>query len=292
MADVQKDTSAAVDFQLLFESAPGLYLVLSPDLRIIAVSENYLRATMTKRAEILGRGLFEVFPDNPADPSATGVRNLSASLERVLRTQVADVMPLQKYDIRRPDSEGGGFEERYWSPVNTPVCNAHRELLYVIHRVEDVTDFVRLKQQGSEQHRLTEELRSRAEQMETEVVLRARMLDEANVQLRKTHEELERRVQERTAELEAALKDKERLLRDLEASKAELQDKIADLEKFEELVVGRELKMIALENELRRLKSAVAPGACATDMSKAAHPLDQAAGVDQAAGGPQKPPAD
>ena len=46
----------------------------------------------------------------------------------------------------------------------------------------------------------------------------------------------------------------ERVVRDLEESKAELQDKILDLEKFEEVVVGRELKMIALEKEIENLK--------------------------------------
>src|SRR5690349_3312600 len=46
----------------------------------------------------------------------------------------------------------------------------------------------------------------------------------------------------------------ERVVRDLEESKAELQEKILDLEKFEEVVVGRELKMIQLEKELENLK--------------------------------------
>jgi hypothetical protein len=43
-------------------------------------------------------------------------------------------------------------------------------------------------------------------------------------------------------------------VRDLQESKAELQEKILDLEKFEEVVVGRELKMIALEKEVENLK--------------------------------------
>src|SRR5260370_15674769 len=102
------------DFQALFQSAPGLYLVLAPDLTIVAVSEAYLRATMTKREEILGRGLFDVFPDNPDDPAADGTRNLRASLDRVRKNRVADAMAVQKYDIRRPESERGGFEERFW----------------------------------------------------------------------------------------------------------------------------------------------------------------------------------
>jgi PAS domain-containing protein len=73
------------DYRTLFESAPGLYLVLTPALIIVAVSDAYLQATMTKREEILGRGLSDVFPDNPDDPTATGVSNLHTSLDRVLQ---------------------------------------------------------------------------------------------------------------------------------------------------------------------------------------------------------------
>src|SRR5262245_16655595 len=94
-----EDPPRNLDFRELFEAAPGLYLVLSPDLKIIAVSGAYLQATMTTREAIVGRGLFDVFPDNPADPSATGTRNLAASLERVLRHKTADAMAVQKYDI-------------------------------------------------------------------------------------------------------------------------------------------------------------------------------------------------
>jgi PAS domain S-box-containing protein len=46
----------------------------------------------------------------------------------------------------------------------------------------------------------------------------------------------------------------EKVVNDLQESKAELQEKILDLEKFEEVVVGRELKMIALEKEVENLK--------------------------------------
>jgi len=139
-----KRSTAAPDFQTLFQSVPGLYLVLAPDFTIVAVSDAYLRATMTQREEILGREIFEVLPDNPDDPPATGVSNLRASLERVLQGKVPDTMAVQKYDIRKPQSEGGTFEERYSSPVNTPVLGPDQEVTYIVHCVEDVTDFVRL----------------------------------------------------------------------------------------------------------------------------------------------------
>ncbi|HWE29177.1 MAG TPA: ATP-binding protein, partial [Polyangia bacterium] len=180
----------APDFRALFESAPGLYLVLSPQLEIIAASNAYLRATMTVREQILGRRLFDVFPDNPDDLTATGVNNLRTSLERVVLHRLPDTMAVQKYDIRRPESEGGGFEVRYWSPINTPVLDAAGKLVYIIYRVEDVSEFVRLRHQEAELSQLTETLRSRAAQMESEVYARAQEVQQANQKLRDTNDEL------------------------------------------------------------------------------------------------------
>jgi len=173
--------------------------VLAPDLTIIAVSDAYLQSTMTTREEILGRGIFEVFPDNPDDPTATGVHNLRASLQRVLRLQVPDTMAVQKYDIRKPESEGGAFEVRYWSPVNSPVLGQNNEVSAIIHRVEDVTDFVRLRQQEVHQEELTEELRSRAEKIEAEDLLRAREFQERT--------EAVRQIEQRFRSLVDAVKD-------------------------------------------------------------------------------------
>ncbi len=182
----------AAPFRLLFEAAPDSYLVLTPDLTIIAVNDAYLRATKTQRDCIVGRPLFEVFPDNPDDPATEGARNLRASLEMALTTARPDTMPVQKYDIRRPDSEGGGFEERYWSPVNTPVLDSAGTLVCLIHRVEDVTDFVRLKQQGADQQRLTEELQELTGKIEAEIYQRARAVAETSRQLKEVNAELER----------------------------------------------------------------------------------------------------
>src|ERR1700722_15703437 len=99
------------DFQSLFESVPDLYLILLPDknFTITAVSDVYAATTLTKRDEIVGKGLFEVFPDNPNDLDADGVSNLRASLNRVIKLKKADAMAPQKYDIRKPESEGGGW---------------------------------------------------------------------------------------------------------------------------------------------------------------------------------------
>jgi signal transduction histidine kinase len=206
MAQLPAASVAAPDFRALFESSPLACLVLSPDLTIVAVTERYLRDTMTTLDQIIGRPLFEVFPDNPDDADATGVSNLRASLEGVIRQRRADTMAVQKYDIRRPESDGGGFEMRYWSPVNTPVV-VDGQLAYIIHAVEDVTEFVRLKEQEGEQQKRTEALRTHAGQMEYEVFRRAREIQEANRQLRELQLALERRVEERTSDLTRANAD-------------------------------------------------------------------------------------
>ena len=156
LAEVATLAGLSADFRALFEAAPSPFLVVSPpDFAIVAVNDAYLRATMTERSAIVGRALFDVFPDNPDDPTATGVANLRDSLERVIATRRADAMPVQQYDIRRPSAAGGGFEERWWSSINTPVLTAGGDVAAIIHRVEDVTEIVRLRSTSEAQDRLT-----------------------------------------------------------------------------------------------------------------------------------------
>jgi len=164
-----------VDFRALFEAAPDLYLVLDAALRIRGASDAYLAATLTERDAVIGRGLFDVFPDNPDDPDADGVSNLRASLERVIATRRPDTMALQQYDIREAD---GTFTVRHWSPHNVPVLDARGELTHIIHRVEDVTDLVALQERERGQER--------------ELVERSRELEEANRALRAASEAKDR----------------------------------------------------------------------------------------------------
>jgi signal transduction histidine kinase len=173
---------ATPDFRLLFEESPDVLLVLLPDaprFTIVAATRARLLATHTTQDQ-LGMGLFELFPDNPDDPSATGSANLRASLERVLATRAADTMAVQKYDIRRPD---GTFEVKHWSPKNLPVLSPSGEVLYILHRVEDVTELVRATELG-------DELRGRTRDMEREVVRRSQELAAANGDLRQANAKL------------------------------------------------------------------------------------------------------
>jgi serine phosphatase RsbU (regulator of sigma subunit) len=130
-----------VDYAALFAATASPYLVLDTDLVIVAVNQAYLALTGRARQDLIGRPIFEAFPDNPGDPNADGVQRLTASLRGVLDSGRRDKMALLKYDIPvlgRP----GVFEERWWSPINSPVLAADGSVRWIIHRSEDVTAFV------------------------------------------------------------------------------------------------------------------------------------------------------
>src|SRR5262249_54861289 len=134
--DIQAQKDFAERFRLLHQAHPSAYLVLSPEFTVEEASQSWLDATMKRREEMIGRDLFEDRPDTPQDLSAGGVRNLRASLERVVANRAADRMPVQRYDVRRPD---GTFEARWWTPLNSPVFGPGGHVRHIIHQVEDVT---------------------------------------------------------------------------------------------------------------------------------------------------------
>ncbi len=101
-------TGGPTDYARIFTSAPSPVLVLAPDpprFTIVDATDAFLAATVTRREEIIGAGVFEVFPDAPAD--------LRASLDRVIETR---------------------------APVATctPVLAADGGVGFILHRLEDI----------------------------------------------------------------------------------------------------------------------------------------------------------
>ncbi len=182
---LKRAESARANFQSLFESTAGAYLVVTPhEYQIVAVSDAYLHVTLADR-NIVGRNLFDVFPDVPGDPSADAVRNLQASLKKVETSRCADAMDVQRHPIRLADGSGG-WQERYWSPINSPVFNQSGELAFIVHRIEDVTPYVLAKQGEAKGEEAMNILHNRAAHMEAEIVRRTQELLRANEQLRET----------------------------------------------------------------------------------------------------------
>jgi signal transduction histidine kinase/CheY-like chemotaxis protein len=175
------------DFQKLFDQGPGLYLVMRPDFTIAVASREYAEATKIDQSSVVGRHLFDVFPDNPDDSAADGVSNLRSSLERVLDSGKPDRMAVQKYDIPVRDSPGGAFEVRYWSCSNWPILGDDGKIQFLLHAVEDVTEFINL--QHSIENRVHESsvMQTQIDQMQADILRNSKQLQLANTELRQAN---------------------------------------------------------------------------------------------------------
>ncbi|HYC28612.1 MAG TPA: PAS domain-containing protein, partial [Chitinophagaceae bacterium] len=130
----------------LFEAMPGNSLLLLPDqprFTIIAVTEDYYHTAGKSKQELIGKGLFEAFPNSPGDPELTGEKTLRASLEYAFTHKETHHLPVHRYDVGKAD---GSFEERYWTAVNKPVLDESGEVMYIIHATDDVTRQVKAEQ--------------------------------------------------------------------------------------------------------------------------------------------------
>lgn len=170
------------NFQRVFEQAPLILAVLDREMRMLAVSDKLLEATGKSREEVVGRSVFDAFPGDPKDPE-TGPADLRRALERVFRERNPNWMAVQPYPVERSPEDGGGFEMRYWSPVNQPVFDDAGEVVYVFQVTQDVTEFVRLQEHHEQLSSAAAELEEESGGMKAEILRHSDALRDANRRL-------------------------------------------------------------------------------------------------------------
>ena len=131
-----------LDYQRIFDAMPGMCLILDPKFNIIAQNAEHAKATLSTGKEVIGKFLFEIFPDNPGDSNADGVAQVRQSLIRVMETLKQDVIPIIRYDVK---PKFGEYDERYWAITNTPILGPDGFVQWIINRADDVTELVRLR---------------------------------------------------------------------------------------------------------------------------------------------------
>lgn len=134
-------------FQIVFEKSPGSVLVKAdkPLFTIMAVSDSYLQITSSKREDIVGRGFFQVFPDDLDFNEETKARSV---FTRVVDSGQKIDVPTYRYDVVNPDT--GQSEIRYWSCCNTPIIDNDGSVAYILNTVVDITGEVKAKNEAIE----------------------------------------------------------------------------------------------------------------------------------------------
>jgi two-component sensor histidine kinase len=137
-------SEGAIDFGELFDVLPSPHMVLDRNHCYVAVNQAYEQVVMRSRDEMIGRNLFDLFPND-----GESGRRLRESFDRVIETGETDTLAYIPYDIPRPPELGGGMEQRYWTAVHTLVSGDGGSERYVMQNTVDVTDIVSLRQAAS-----------------------------------------------------------------------------------------------------------------------------------------------
>jgi PAS domain S-box-containing protein len=171
--------SGTLDYQALFNLSPNPYMVVDRELRYVAFNEAYLSVTASRPEDLLGRYIFDVFPNDPNDAANPSARQLRESFHRVLAGRVPDTLAVIRYRVPRQTAEGVRIEDRYWSATHTPLLDARGEVAFILQHTVDVTELQQL-QQAVRASEAVQDRTGSADQLEAGVLRRAQLVQEAN----------------------------------------------------------------------------------------------------------------
>ncbi|MFD0481650.1 SpoIIE family protein phosphatase [Kineococcus sp. GCM10028916] len=158
---------AVRDFAALFDGLPAAFLVMDRELVIVEANHAYCRLLGRDRNQLIGRHVFDAFPPTPESLSEDGGNPLETAFLRARDEGSTESLPLFTYDVRDPTT--GELVQRWWSLVCAPLPGADGSTDHVLQRIEDVTDYVRNR----------EDDRSHTRDVEAELFVRLREVESA-----------------------------------------------------------------------------------------------------------------
>jgi len=133
-----------IDYEAVFHALPGAVALLTPQLFIAEVNEEWLRAFGRSREHVIGRYMPDDYAEWPGHPNAAVVRNIEASLRWVAETGKPESMELQGFEPTGTVPHGVA-DARFWSMINIPVLAEDGRVALLLHRVEEVTELIRAR---------------------------------------------------------------------------------------------------------------------------------------------------
>ena len=126
-------------FDAILATLPGNFILMLPDaptFTIVAMSEELLRLTNRRAAQVVGQSVFVAYPANLAEAANSGPAQMQTALEASLRDKQPHLLPLMRYDV---PTAAGTFEERYWSGRSQAVLDAQGEVRYLLFTSVEMT---------------------------------------------------------------------------------------------------------------------------------------------------------
>ena len=113
---------APPDYEALFQASPNAYLVLTAAYELVAVNDAFLRLTGRLRDDVVGRTLFDAFPEETDGSLPDDAAQLKRSIDHVFATGETDTLPFLRYAIRLTDgADSGGFRDGMWRASQHPL---------------------------------------------------------------------------------------------------------------------------------------------------------------------------
>lgn len=131
----------SLQFDSLFKAIPPA-LIIKPDapvFTLVDANEAYFKETGSKAEDIIGKGLFEALPHNPAADNQD-MDELHSSIEWVIENKTQHFLPVQRYDIQIQGTKK--FKQRYWVTFHSPVLDINGNLIYICQTVMDITSTI------------------------------------------------------------------------------------------------------------------------------------------------------
>lgn len=131
-------------------TTPCLFLLPdSPKFTIVDANDAYLETFRKKLNQVVGLKMFDIFPEDNGEEGQKRVKAFRAALENAFRLKKPSKIRLQRYDLAI--EEGSPIQTKFWNTDTVPILDANGKVLYLVHSVVDVTDFVTQQFAGNEQ---------------------------------------------------------------------------------------------------------------------------------------------
>jgi PAS domain-containing protein len=137
-------------FRQQFETSPMAHLILTPDLTIVAANASYRTMMGSPLDQMVGRFLFDAFPDNAEAPSTTDRRSVTDSFHRALIRGRPETLALIRYDIAGAD---GVLRERYWRTEASPIRDEDGSTIGLDIKAAELTGHMRDLAKWRRRHR-------------------------------------------------------------------------------------------------------------------------------------------